>query len=917
MRRTACLLLSMVVVFCALSLFANRAHAFTGTHAKMKVRIPWVDATSMKELQALTTLDVMKWTPGEDLILVSNEDQLAHIESFGFTTEVLVADMEEHYASQREATRNFGDYYSYSEMIIHIDQLHFMYPDIIGEKFSIGTTHEGNTIWALKVSDNWELEEADEPEVLFDALHHAREPITVNVLVETLYHIGANYGTDPEVTFLVDNRQTYFVPVVNPDGYLYNETTYPGGGGMWRKNRRDNEGSSCYGVDPNRNYPYMWDNGGISYDPCNDLYLGPTPASEPCVQAMINLMTAHEFIVHDSYHSVVGVILMPWGYDSDIACPDDELFREFGAAMSGDSGYPVGPAGEMINYDCSGNTTDWAYGEQMLKNKIYSYCTEVDGSSFWPNDSEIPGLVAENIPKNLYLMRGAGVFLSLIDLVVSGGNGDDKPDPGETVDLTITLRNDAIITDAENVILTVSSQDAYVQMIGAQASAGSVPARGTAGNGDDPLSFSVDAACPAGHVIELTFDVSADGFALTFSRSFVVGDLPVVFSDDMEAGVNDWTHEVGSSGYSDEWHLSDQRNHTGGGASSWKFGSTGSADYTDMADGVLITPRITLGSYTQLRFWHWMDAEVSSYYQGQAYDGGIIEMAINDAPWVQIIPDGGYTHVVRPSSQPFEGGTPIYSGQFDWTLGMVTLEGVMGDAQFRFRFGSDGNTGGEGWYIDDVSVVGLTSSNQAPTAPVLVSPEDGETVLSPVPALVVQNATDPDPGDELTYGFRVYADELMTVPVASVTGVTEGTNTTTWSVDPPLADGTYFWQAFADDGTERSLCMATASFTTSGGLDVADNEWGGSLAFRGISPNPSHGASMLKFILGSPGKVEARIFDLQGRTVRQITKTLPAGAQGIHWDGRDQAGQMVSGGMYMFRLTTGQADVKGRILLVR
>ena len=62
-------------------------------------------------------------------------------------------------------------------------------------------------------------------------------------------------GRTSEVSYLVDNRELYFVPVINPDGYAYNEQISPNGGGMWRKSRRNN-GGGIYGVDLNRNYGY-------------------------------------------------------------------------------------------------------------------------------------------------------------------------------------------------------------------------------------------------------------------------------------------------------------------------------------------------------------------------------------------------------------------------------------------------------------------------------------------------------------------------------------------------------------------------------------------------------------------------------------------------------------------------------------
>jgi murein tripeptide amidase MpaA len=94
-----------------------------------------------------------------------------------------------------------------------------------------------------------------------------------------MWYLLENYGTDPEATYLVDNREMYFVPCFNPDGYEYNRQTDPNGGGMWRKNRRNNGGS--YGVDLNRNFGYMWgyDDLGSSPIPSSETYRGPSAFS--------------------------------------------------------------------------------------------------------------------------------------------------------------------------------------------------------------------------------------------------------------------------------------------------------------------------------------------------------------------------------------------------------------------------------------------------------------------------------------------------------------------------------------------------------------------------------------------------------------------------------------------------------------
>ena len=117
-------------------------------------------------------------------------------------------------------------------------------------------------------------------------MHHAREIMTVEMCLYFARYLCENYGTDPVATFLVDNRQIWFVPIVNPDGFVYNEDNDPDGGGMWRKNRRPG-GGGCYGVDNNRNYPYMWVGDGSSGNPCDDDYRGPSAGSEPENQALM------------------------------------------------------------------------------------------------------------------------------------------------------------------------------------------------------------------------------------------------------------------------------------------------------------------------------------------------------------------------------------------------------------------------------------------------------------------------------------------------------------------------------------------------------------------------------------------------------------------------------------------------------
>jgi murein tripeptide amidase MpaA len=185
------------------------------------------------------------------------------------------------------------------------------HPSITSAKFSIGTSIEGRDLWAIKVSDNPGTDEV-EPEVFYTGIHHAREPISAEVLLHTIDHLTDNYGSDPTVTDIMDGRELWFLPVMNPDGYVYNETTDPEDGGMWRKNRRNN-GNGTYGVDPNRNYGYNWgyDDVGSSPFTFHEGYRGTGPFSEPENQAVRDFTEGREFAIAMNYHSYGNLLLYP------------------------------------------------------------------------------------------------------------------------------------------------------------------------------------------------------------------------------------------------------------------------------------------------------------------------------------------------------------------------------------------------------------------------------------------------------------------------------------------------------------------------------------------------------------------------------------------------------------------------------
>jgi len=870
--------MSLVVFTCAaLVMLGGPATGAGPDGVKIQARVEFSSMDEWRDFVSRPDLDIMKSKPGVGVTIVTDPAQLDELVSLGYRVTVEIEDMEEHYASRLRGP-NFGDFHTYSETEEFLDSLHATYPDITTAKFSIGTSHLGNNLWAIKISDNPTVDEA-EPEVLFDGVHHAREPITVEAQMHFMEWLTQGYGVDPEATFLVDNREIWFVPIMNVDGYLYNETTYPGGGGMWRKNRRDNAGS-CEGVDNNRNYPMQWGGAGSSSDPCDETYKGPTAGSEPENQAYMNFVAGRDFVTNITFHSVAALVLLPWSY-TNAHTPDDATFRTMGNKMAQYNGYTVGQPGEVL-YNCSGTTTDWNYDQH----DVFSLCIEVGGSDFWPQESEIPGLRAENLWPQIYVTRTAGSYLALLSNALTGGNGNGKPDPGETLDLTVTVENQSVLSAATNVSVTLLTDDPYVQLVDAFSTLGSIAASGSSSNAPDPFTFTLDPLTPNGHGLVLTVRIDADGFSMEEEISWLVGTPVTLFSDNMEGGTTNWVENNGL------WGLTTALYHS----ATHSYTDSPSGSYGDLVNTwiQLANPLdLSNAASADLSFWHRYNTEedYDFCYVEASTDGGV--------SWGQVGPkyDG-------------DNGT--------WQQVTLPLAEFCGTANFklRFRLVSDTYVTDDGWYVDDVVISGPPTGNARPTAPTLDSPANGSTVGTSSPTLTVVNATDADPEDVLTYGFIVYGDELCTTVAASVGGVAEGSGTTGWTVSTALAEGTYWWRAYADDGTERGPLMTTASFTVE--ASGVDDGTVASLALHPATPNPFSAETRIGFELPARADVSFAIYSVDGRLVR----TLVAGAAGpgpvtVTWDGLDEGGDRVASGLYFARLAANGEERRAKVVVLK
>jgi hypothetical protein len=304
---------------------------------------------------------------------------------------------------------NLGDYHTYAELDTALTVLVSTYP-ALAQRSVIGTSIEGRDIHALKVSDNVATDES-EPEVLYIGNHHARELMSVEIPLRFAEYLLANYGVDSEVTDYVDNREIWFVPMLNPDGHYYVQQNHGGSSNSWwRKNRRDN-GNGTFGVDLNRNWGFEWgyDNIGSSPSSSSDLYRGTGPFSEPETQAIRDFVNAHEFVMWFSYHSYGELLLYPWGYIYGNT-PDHGVFQALADSLVEDNDYLPGNSASGAIYITNGDSDDWGYGEQISKGKIFAFTPEVNSQAqggFGPDDTWILPTFDLLLSMNLKLLKFA------------------------------------------------------------------------------------------------------------------------------------------------------------------------------------------------------------------------------------------------------------------------------------------------------------------------------------------------------------------------------------------------------------------------------------------------------------------------------------------------------------------------------
>jgi carboxypeptidase T len=310
-----------------------------------------------KLVQLPLGLDVWEVKP-DHVVLRAAEAQADRLRQMGYTVDQL--QQTDAYMAAFATAEATAGYHSAQTLEQDLRLLAQANPEI-AELHQIGRSVEGRPIWALRLGER----RGSARKVLFMGCHHAREWIAVEVPYLLAEHLVQSANQSPVKDWLAQG-EIWVAPMINPDGHEFSRTADR----LWRKNRRRNPDSS-FGVDPNRNYGYMWgtlDVSTSSHVPSDETYVGPRAFSEPETRAVRDLIGRELFRGVITYHSYSQLILHPWGYtDQPIVDAADrtrmeQLGQQMGQLIRDVHGTVYTPQQSSQLYPTAGDTTDWTYG---------------------------------------------------------------------------------------------------------------------------------------------------------------------------------------------------------------------------------------------------------------------------------------------------------------------------------------------------------------------------------------------------------------------------------------------------------------------------------------------------------------------------------------------------------------------------
>ena len=766
-----------------------------------------VDLTerSIKELVVLgIETDHGSYARDRYFITDMSDGQIALLQSKGFTIEYLIENVKafyknqniaghEHYHEDEVEVRNggpcdtgnggsgmydyvtptnyingsMGGYFTYAEMLSIIDEMQAKYPNLISAKDTVIDirTHEGNPIYWVKVSNTPNIDN-DNPEVLYTALHHAREANSLSQMIFYLWYILENYESDAEIKYLVDNTEMYFLPCVNPDGYLWNQSTDPDGGGLWRKNRYVDENGDVKGVDLNRNYGFEWgvDDQGSSPNANNDTYRGPSAFSEPETKAVRDFANQHQFQIALNYHTFGNLLIHPWGF-SDSATEEDATFKALGNIMIEENNFTLGTGTETVGYVVNGDSDDWMYGDAG----IYAMTPEVGPQNFgfWPPANAIDQLNKSSLLMNL---RTAHLVHSYAQIV------DDSPTiiSQESGIIPLTLINYGLASG--DVTVTVDEGDNNIEV----AFTEQIYTLDHLGAAEVIIDYQVLAAESADLSFLVTISNGDYTYTEVINKRYIKGDFQTWYSnyaDDISQWTLDGVWSITDSDFvSAPACITDTPNGDYDGNSDFTIQLNETIDLTASEDAIL---RFN-AKWNIEEGWDYVEFLVG--IEGE-----------------ELVPQCGNFTVIGNTNQ--DEGQPLYSGvQDDWVGEEISLNDYVGHKiNIAFRLVSDSYVEEDGFYFDDIEI--LTVGDPLSTEDNLLT---SNMSIHPNPTLDNIYLSFVLADDHKDNHVRIYNSLGMQISSISIGDRIRGSHEV--SIDTnDLEEGLYFCQMLSKAGASTTL----------------------------------------------------------------------------------------------------------------
>jgi carboxypeptidase T len=697
-----------------------RAEAATTAVLASRVALVQVALPSAAESERLLQLglDIINVRPGVWAQILARPGDEETLRAAGFSLQVLAADYGRALAIRNGITAKpapprttatvppFGSgslagFYTLAEINAYLDSISTHDPNgIVSPVVQIGTSWQGRPLRAVRIA-NEAYPDHSRPRVLFTCMTHAREPGGMQNAIYFINKLLAGYGTDPVLTYLVDQREIWFVLCVNPDGYKYDEDYYFNNMsyGLHRKNARDNNSSGVFesasdGVDLNRNYGYMWgyDNSGSSPTTTSDLYRGPSAFSEPETQAVRDFCILHGFRVAQNFHTYHEATLYGYAYNNT-QTPDNAFFVRMCDEMVRDNHYVYGSVVEVL-YAVNGDANDWMYGEQVAKPKAIAVTTEAGGENdgFWPSASRILPIAHQNYRSCIVQALAAGVFVHEDATALVSSDGWLHPHGDAQV--ALTLRNDGLDATSGNVTVTATTDAPGITITDPTSTFAPIASSGTATPAaDDRIGIRAASSVTAGTIVPLYLEIrDAGAYVFRDTTRVTVGQPTTIFSDNASGGLTGWTSVGG-------WGIQ-----TVGGNP--LFSDSPAGNYVNNANArlTLNTPLdLSGGLKAYLTF-------TTQWVMEIGFDFGRVEVSTNGGTtWTAVA--GRMTRPGRGTTG-YPGGTqtlgaPGYDAAKRFmTPEVVDLSAYVGLSNVRLRFRLTADTGGnyDGWLIDDIKV---------------------------------------------------------------------------------------------------------------------------------------------------------------------------------------------------------------------